>query len=146
MKTGSKGIDLIKQFEGFSAKPYLCSAGKATIGYGNTFYEDGTPVKLIDKPITTQRGIELLALILPKFEKIVTAKAGTALTQNQFDALVCHTYNTGGSDTLFKLVKTKSAPEAICEWWTSKYITANGKELDGLKRRRKAEVDLFFQS
>ena len=32
MKTSEKGIGLIKKFEGFRAKPYLCSAGVPTIG------------------------------------------------------------------------------------------------------------------
>ncbi len=29
------GIDLIKRFEGFSAKVYICPAGYPTIGYGH---------------------------------------------------------------------------------------------------------------
>ena len=36
MKTNTKGLDLIKQFEGFIPKAYLCPAGKLTIGYGHT--------------------------------------------------------------------------------------------------------------
>jgi len=35
MITSQEGIDLIKEFEGFSAKAYICPAGKATIGYGH---------------------------------------------------------------------------------------------------------------
>ena len=52
MKTGKKGIDLIKEFEGFRAKPYRDAVGIPTIGYGNTYYEDGRAVKLTDPPIT----------------------------------------------------------------------------------------------
>ena len=37
--------DIIKEFEGFRSQAYKCSAGKWTIGYGSTLYEDGTPVK-----------------------------------------------------------------------------------------------------
>jgi len=44
MKIDTVGLDLIKKFEGFSSKPYLCPAGIPTIGYGNTYYEDGTKV------------------------------------------------------------------------------------------------------
>ncbi|WP_072884258.1 lysozyme [Chryseobacterium takakiae] len=75
---------------------------------------------------------------------MVSNKIKTALTQNQFDALVSYTYNTGGSDTLFSLINKKANPEAIREWFTSRYITAGGKVLNGLIRRRKAEADLFF--
>jgi len=30
-----KGLELIKSFEGLRLKPYYCSAGKLTIGYGH---------------------------------------------------------------------------------------------------------------
>ena len=30
--------EVIKEFEGYSSKPYLCPANVATIGYGNTRY------------------------------------------------------------------------------------------------------------
>ena len=36
MKTGKKGLELIKHFEGCELKAYLCPAGVWTIGYGHT--------------------------------------------------------------------------------------------------------------
>lgn len=80
MNTGNKGIELIKSFEGCMLKAYKCSANKTTIGYRNTFYEDGTPVKLEDE-ITTERAQELLKSILEKFEKTVKAKIKVPLNQ-----------------------------------------------------------------
>ena len=59
MKLDKKGLDLIAEFEGLSLKPYLCSAKVPTIGYGSTFYENGTKVKLTDAPITKQRADEI---------------------------------------------------------------------------------------
>ncbi|WP_061084586.1 lysozyme [Chryseobacterium indologenes] len=144
MKTSKKGIDLILSFEGFSSKPYLDSAGIATIGYGNTYYPGGKKVTMKDAAITKGRGTELFETILPVYEKIVNSKVKIALTQNQFDALVSHTYNTGGSDGLFSLVNKRAGEAAIKSWFTTKYITAGGKVLNGLIRRRKAEADLFF--
>lgn len=145
MKTSQKGIQLILSFEGFSSKPYLDSAGIPTIGYGNTYYPGGKKVTMKDPAITKEKGTELFASVLPTYEKIVNSKVKVPITQNQFDALVSHTYNTGGSDTLFSLVN-KKAPEAdIRNWFTSRYITAGGKVLNGLIRRRKAEADLFFE-
>ena len=47
MKISSRGLELIKDFEGFSSTSYLCVAKIPTIGWGNTFYEDGT--KLMEK-------------------------------------------------------------------------------------------------
>ena len=48
----NEGLELIKRYEGFRAKPYLCPAGVPTIGYGVTVYPDGTKVTLQDPPIT----------------------------------------------------------------------------------------------
>ena len=144
MKTSQKGINLILQFEGFSGKPYLDSAGIPTIGYGNTYYPGGKKVTMRDPAITKEKANEIFAAVLPKYENIVNAKVKVAITQNQFDALVSHTYNTGGSDTLFSLVNKKASDAAIRDWFTTRYITAGGKVLNGLIRRRKAEADLFF--
>jgi lysozyme len=52
MKLNTQGYRLICMFEGFSAKPYLCSAKVPTIGYGSTYYLNGRRVTLLDKPIT----------------------------------------------------------------------------------------------
>ncbi len=144
MKTSQKGINLIISFEGFSSKPYLDSAGIPTIGYGNTYYPGGRKVTMKDPAITKEKGVELFSSVLPTYEKKVNSKVKAVLTQNQFDALVSHTYNTGGSDTLFSLINKKAGEEAIRNWLTTKYITAAGKTLNGLIRRRKAEADLFF--
>ncbi|CAD0219789.1 lysozyme [Chryseobacterium sp. JV274] len=144
MKTSQKGINLIVSFEGFSAKPYLDSAGIPTIGYGNTYYPGGKKVTMKDPAISKEKGIELFSSVLPTYEKIVNSKIKLILTQNQFDALVSHTYNTGGSDTLFSLINKKADEKTIRNWFTEKYITAAGKTLNGLIRRRKAEADLFF--
>lgn len=144
MKISQNGIHLILFFEGFSAKPYLDSAGIPTIGYGNTYYPGGKKVTMKDPAISKEKGEELFSMVLPAYEKVVNNKIKIALTQNQFDALVSHTYNTGGSDTLFSLINKKADPETIRHWFTSRYITAGGKVLNGLIRRRKAEADLFF--
>jgi lysozyme len=144
MKTSQIGINLIKHFEGFKAKPYLCPAKIPTIGYGATFYKDGKKVTLQDKPITEEGAEELLKLILKSFESIVMRKIKIPLKQCQFDALVSHTYNTGGSDTLFKLVNQNAPDEQIRKWFTTKYITGGGKRLQGLVNRRNAEAKLYF--
>ena len=44
-----RGKDLIREFEGCKLVAYKCPAGVWTIGYGSTFYADGTPVKEGDK-------------------------------------------------------------------------------------------------
>ena len=84
--------------------------------------------------------------ILKKFEAIVNRIMKVKVNQNQFDALVSHTYNTGGSNTLFRLINSNAPSQDIKNWFETRYITANGVKLNGLVRRRKAESDLFFQT
>jgi lysozyme len=143
MKTSENGKNLIKRFEGCRLDAYKCSAGVWTIGYGNTFYENGDKVQPNDV-ITLQRAEELFNLLLPKYERIVNIKLKKKVNQNQFDALVSHTYNTGGSSTLFRLINENSKNEFIKKWFLTKYVTANGIVLKGLQNRRKAECDLYF--
>ena len=145
MKTSKQGLDLIKKYEGLRLKPYLCSAGVPTIGYGSTFYPDGRKVTVKDDPITEAQAEELLAKTVEKFEDLVSRKIKVKLTQNQFDALVSHTFNTGGSETLFGLINRKAATGQIKEWWTKKYITAKGVTLTGLIRRRAEEFELYIK-
>jgi lysozyme len=144
MKTSQIGVDLIKHFEGFISKPYLCPAGVASIGYGSTKYVDGKKVKLNDKAINENESTLLLKNTLTVYENIVNKKVKVQLKQSQFDALVSHTYNTGGSDTLFNLINNEANAESIKKWFETKYISANGKVLKGLVERRKAESKLYF--
>jgi len=114
MKTSEIGKDLIKKFEGVRLKAYKCSAGVPTIGFGNTFYEDGEKVQMNDT-ITLERARDLFDMLLPRYEKIVLKKINVQMKQNEFDALVSHTYNTGGSSTLFRLVNANESIEDIKE-------------------------------
>jgi len=138
-KTGQKGIDLIKYFEGKYLKAYLCPANVWTIGYGHT-----GDVKSNDV-ITEKEAEDLLKADLKKFERQVCREITIDLNQNQFDALVSHTYNTGGSETLFSLINKKAPINKIQDWWENKYITGGGKVLPGLVKRRKAEFELFIE-
>lgn len=148
MKTSEVGINLIKKYEGFYDSPYLCPAGIFTIGYGHCILDNGKQLRKEDEHkarelmpyISEERASSLLADDLLKYESIVNKRLKVALKQNQFDALVSHTYNTGGSDTLFQLINDG---KDVKEWWTTKYITANGVVLNGLKKRRLEEYNLY---
>jgi lysozyme len=141
MTTSPIGVALIKEFEGCSLSAYLCPAKKATIGYGNTFYANGSNVKMGDT-INQEQADELLRQTLKGFESIVSKRIKVPLNQNQFDALVSHAFNTGGSDTLLKLI---NEGQDVKEWWTTRYVQADGMTLKGLVRRRKAEYNLFMK-
>ena len=142
MRISEEGKDLIKLFEGVRLKAYKCSAGVPTIGYGNTYYPNGDKVKMGDV-ITLEQARELFDDLIVRYERIVESKLKVDVKQNEFDALVSHTYNTGGSTTLFKLVNMEAPKEKIKDWFTTKYITANGKRLQGLVNRRQKEWELY---
>ena len=142
MRISEEGKDLIKSFEGCRLNAYKCSAGVPTIGYGNTYYPNGDKVQM-DDVITLQQAIELFDDLIVRYERIVNSKLKVDVKQNEFDALVSHTYNTGGSTTLFKLVNMKADKDKIKNWFTTKYITANGKRLKGLVIRRQKEWLLY---
>ena len=142
MKISEEGKDLIKSFEGCRLNAYKCSAGVPTIGYGNTYYPNGDKVQMSDV-ITLEQAKELFDDLIVRYERIVNSKLKVEVKQNEFDALVSHTYNTGGSTTLFKLVNMEANKEKIKDWFLTKYITANGKVLQGLKNRRLKEWELY---
>ena len=146
-KTGQKGIDLIKQFEGFSSKPYLCPAKVPTIAYGATFYPDGKKVTMNDKLLTESQGVDLLKNMLSSFEKYVDSYCVDTINQNQFDALVSFCYNLGPanlkSSTLLKKVNANPNDPTIKGEFL-KWTKASGKVLKGLVTRRTAEAELYF--
>ncbi|GAB3822119.1 lysozyme [Pontibacter rugosus] len=146
MKTNKKGIQLIHSFESCELSAYLCPARKWTIGYGNTFYADGSAVKAGDK-ITQAQADELFVKVLSGFEKKVDALVKPSINENQFSALVSFAYNCGvanlQSSTLLKRVNANPNDTDI-ERQFLRWNKGGGKVLNGLTRRRQAEADLYF--
>ena len=147
MKLNKAGADLIKSFEGCKLDAYKCSANKETIGYGNTFYEDGSAVKLGDR-ISQERAESLFVLISDSFAAKVKPLVTSAVSENQFGALVSFAYNCGianlKSSTLLRKVNA-NPNDATIRTEFEKWNKAAGKVLAGLTRRRKAEADLYFK-
>ena len=109
MKLNKEAIELIKKFEGCKLNAYKDSVGIPTIGYGNTYYENGVKVKMGDV-ITIQRAEELLKNTLDKFSANVEKLIKTTATENQFGALVSLAYNIGiGNLTNSTLLKKVNA-------------------------------------
>jgi lysozyme len=148
MRIDSKGINLIKTFEGIRLGAYLCPAGVPTIGYGSTYYPDKTKVKMGDKLKDAAEADALLAVTVQPFENNVTALVnGTQITTNQFNSLVSFAFNLGtaalAKSTLLKKVKANpNDPSITIEFM--KWVNAGGVKLEGLVRRRKAEAELYF--
>ena len=146
MKTGERGLALIKEFEGCKLSAYQCPAGIWTIGIGSTYYGDGTPVTKNRTLPTEKAAIALLAATIGQYEKAVNAM-GVELTQNEFDALVCLCYNIGAGNflksTLVKMLKAGDDKAEIAQQFL-RWNKAGGKPLAGLTRRRNAEAELFL--
>jgi lysozyme len=147
MKLDNKGYMLICEFEGFSAKPYLCPAKLATIGYGNTFYKDGTKVTMLDKEITKAEAFEMFKDIADKFAKRVSNCVTSPLNQNQFNSLVSFTYNVGVANfmnsTLLKRVNANHNDPDIRTQFL-RWDKVGTKKLSGLTKRRKIEANTYF--
>lgn len=147
MEINKAGKDLIKRFEGCKLKAYKCPAGVWTIGYGNTFYEDGTKVKEGDV-ITQERAEELFDIIISDFVRMTDVLVKSDVTENNFSALVSFTFNVGTGNlkrsTLLRKVNANPKDPSIRAEFM-KWTRANNVVLKGLVRRREAEAKLYEQ-
>lgn len=144
-KTATKGIELIKEFEGCRLTAYKCPAGVWTIGYGHTGKVDGKAVAS-GMTISAAKATELLKKDLARFEAAVNSYVTAPITQNMFDALVSFAFNCGSGalkgSTLLKKLNGKDYSGAAAEF--PKWNKAGGKVLNGLVRRREREQQLFL--
>ena len=138
---------LIKRFEGWRSKPYLCSANVPTIGWGSTMYENGDKVTLDDPEITKERGQELFELHAERF-LLQVYKACPVLTKhdNKAAAILSWTYNLGParlrSSTMRTRINQERWVEAVQE--LKRWNLEAGKVTRGLILRREAEASLFL--
>ena len=138
-------VNIVKEFEGFRSKPYKCSAGIPTIGYGSTFYINGEKVSMNDSPISIELAEELLMNTLNMFSAKVNNLIKVELNQNQYDAIISFVYNIGvggfSKSTMLKLINSKDFTNASKQF--IRWNKANGKVVNGLTIRRKKEQELF---
>lgn len=142
MKTSKRGVELIVQYEGFRSKAYIPVPGDVpTIGYGFT-----KGVQMGDT-MTMIEAKERLKKELVEYERGVIAACTVEPNQNQFDALVCFTFNVGiGGLRKSSVLKAhnrrdfQAAARAFGLWNKSK-----GVVYAGLTRRRAAESALYLE-
>ena len=164
MRLSKAGADLMHRFEGCRNKPYLCPAHIWTIGYGHVLYQDqirwpmvaseGKParkeysLKPEDARVWSKAEIEeLFAADVASFERgVLRLIPGVVGRQGAFDALVSFAFNAGLGNLQRSTIRMKAnrgdwegAAEAFMAW-----TKGGGKELPGLVRRRKAEIELFL--
>lgn len=141
MQISERGLALIKSHEGFSAYPYICPAGKLTVGYGHVIRkgEDfGKGISRIEAQKILQADLWAACASVRRLVRV-------PLTQNQFDALVSFTFNLGGgrlqSSTLRQKLNREDYEGAAGEF--RKWVFGGGRKLPGLIRRRADETALF---
>ena len=135
MKTGTAGLNLIKQFEGLRLKAYQCQAGVWTIGYGHT-----KGVKA-GQTITQAQADAFLAEDVAVAEAAVNKYYGKyQFNQNQYDALVSFAFNIG---SIYQLTANGTRSIAEINAKIPEYCHAGGQVSEGLQRRRAAEQALF---
>lgn len=145
-------IDFIKKWEGVKHNPYLDVAGVATIGVGFTTYLDGTKVTMQDPPLDDIQINRILSVKLDEFTRNVKAILGselcTFLPQNCIDALISFSYNLGCNSlkksTLLKKIKANKNDIVAIKAEFMKWVNAGGKPVEGLKRRRNAEAEMYI--
>ena len=140
-------IELVKIFEGFNSRPYLCPAGIPTIGYGSTVYPNGVKVTLKDKPVRKERAIEIMEWELNKslMSTIRYCPILATTSENRLGAIVDFVYNLGAGrlqqSTLRRRINAKQWEEVPKE--LNKWVYGGGKKLRGLILRRQAEAQYF---
>lgn len=142
------GITLLHHFESCRLTAYLDSVGVATIGWGNTWYLDGTPVRMGDR-ITQSEADALFEDVLNLFVDGVLANVTQPLLQHQLDALAAFAYNVGIPQFITSSVRRYTnqgrfdrAADGFLRWNRGLF---NGvfRPIAGLSRRRCAERTLF---
>ena len=145
------GIDFIKAREGFSAKCYYDGA-QSSIGYGT---KCGTKAHASGQHSITKAAAEVAMrqeIVSSYIPNVRRQTSGLQMNQNQFDALVSFTYNTGGGTSmiknspLVKYLRGEMSQAAAASAFESYVVTnsATGKVDSGLKNRRRLEAKLFF--
>lgn len=144
MKTGPKGLALIKKFESLVLTAYKDAVGIWTIGYGHTAAA-GSPKPVAGMKITEREANAILARDLVKYEQAVEARLERVPNQNQFDAMVSLCFNIGptafAKSSVARFFDAGNDTKAAASFMA--WNKAKGKVLKGLTRRRQAEADLF---
>ena len=130
----------IKLFEGFSSKVYIDAGGTPTIGYGRV------DIKSMNETTTKEKeDLWLYKKVNNIYEQVkfkMVEKWNYNVNENQLLALTDFTYNLGIGN-LNKLTDNGQRDISTIAEKILLYNKCNGKELNGLTKRRKWEHDLF---
>jgi lysozyme len=141
MTTSKLGLECIKEYESFSAKPYTCPAGKLTIGYGHVILPGESFTE-----ITEEEGGVILANDVKEAESAVAALVTVPLSEMQYSAIVSLVFNIGrgnfAKSTLLKCLNQGRFYLAGNEFIRWSYAGVN--RMAGLYARRRTEKIIFL--
>jgi len=169
LRTGPKGRDLIKRWEGLvdgdprtvKLDPYLCPAGYWTIGWGHVVRDErGRMLKgrnrkakaysMYPTGITRAEAETLLRADLVKYERYVRRISRPGTTHGQFGAMVSLCFNIGPTNFMKSSVArhhrngdTRRAAESFLLWNKAR-VNGRLQVLRGLTRRRRDERAMYI--
>ena len=149
LRTTEKCVSLIKELEGFQEKPYW-DYQQYSIGYGSACKEGEYP-----NGISREEADRLLRKYLQGFEKDLDAfleKNNLRLSDNQYDALICFSYNLGSSwmkntklaNLLIRGDYTENEFASAYGVWC--HVGTDAQIHKGLITRRIRELQMFFDN
>lgn len=140
-------VNLVKEFEGFSAQAYLDTSGLPVVGYGQTKI-NGKTVRM-GQYITQAQAEVALQHELDRLQKVVLSHVQVDLNPHQLAALTSLVYNAGirilTNSTLVRKLNAGDYAGAAREFprWNKANKGGRLVVFPGLTRRRIAEQRLF---
>lgn len=151
MFPSDKCYAIIKHHEQCVLKAYKDIAGIWTIGWGTTYYENGSPVQAGQIIPQFKADGLLKSEVESKARSVQSLLSDRTTTQSQFDALVSFSYNVGvgalKDSTLLKKVRVNPIDPYINDcflMWNKARVNGVLKSVPGLTARRKSESWLYF--
>lgn len=146
--------NFVKKWEGkpkYDSDGYMVAFddgyGTPTIGWGATYYRDGSPVRMGDK-ITPEQGQDLynyhIEITATGIDNLIDL---TRYNENEFAAMISYAFTTGVSGFsrygLLTAIESGKRGQELKDVWTSSAVTSKGVFSNGLVNRRKDEFNLF---
>lgn len=135
-------LDFIRNEEGCKLKAYQCSAGRWTIGYGHTA---GVTEGMT---ISQAHAEDLLRADVIDVAQRMSSYIKAPVTKWQFIALVSLSFNVGDlrrkAPKLLHNLNSRQEDKAAHEFLD--ICRADGRVVEGLKRRREKEAKLFLRT
>ena len=141
-------VNLVKEFEGFSAQAYMDTNGLPVVGYGQTRI-NGQTVRM-GQYITQAQADVALQHELDRLQNIVLSHVQVDLNPHQLSALTSLVYNAGTviltNSTLIRKLNAGDYAGAAQEFprWNKANQGGSLVAFPGLTRRRIAEQQLFL--